>query len=78
MRWTILFLVMLVMTGCASTREERHERIGKWFKDWWTCAQGGDSYQSSNLPSPQDERDDIQWLNTKIGNTNELNVPRGR
>jgi len=75
MRRVILIIGVLAMSGCASSREERHERIANWFKGWW---KGGDSYQNSSLPSAQDERDDIQWLNTKIGNTNELYVPRGR
>ncbi len=57
----ILFLGMLVSSGCAFTREarnerianrnERHERIAKAFKDWWKS-------RTSSSHRYQDESDE--------------------
>jgi hypothetical protein len=68
-----LILGTLVMTGCAeltANRQERHERVAQWFKDW---RKSGDSSSHSY----QDETDEskahheqtiVNTLNGWIGN----------
>jgi hypothetical protein len=70
MRWIILILGMLVMSGCASTREERHERIAKIFHDWWKSGDSsGHSYQDeSDESKAHHEETIVNTLNGWVGN----------
>jgi hypothetical protein len=74
MRRVILALGLLAISGCASTRAERHERMARAFQDWWySTTSSGDSsshsYQYQNDESKaHHEQTVINTLNGWIGN----------
>jgi hypothetical protein len=77
MRRILLTVAMLAVCGCASsTRQERHERIARWFKEWWDSPE---PCQDSGLLGAQGERYLVKSLNDSIGNNSEaVDRPRGR
>jgi hypothetical protein len=80
MRWFILILGLLAAGGCASSGGERHERLAKWFKDWWDSGDSGsDSYQyQSDASKAHHEQTVINTLNGWIGNRPYSDTPSNR
>jgi hypothetical protein len=68
MRWMILVLAAVLITGCAEFKansQERHERVAKWIRDWRKAC---NSPQDPSEPSATDEKQTVDYLNSLVGN----------
>ena len=70
MRRLIMILAMISVAGCASmsSPEERHERIAKWFKEWWkgSDSSGGSYQDESDASKAHHEQTVIRSLNSDL------------